>query len=236
MAQCPYCSAVVGKLYKQCKWCNVYFCEDCAEPQNHDCLAYNPSKQKPTPIAYGNVCSEEVYKRLDNTDQEECDESHLALTKQEMENHKIEGNLIYQRRVELLRAGMLKKYVCSHCLSELHRGNNKCKYCKIEFCSYCIEPEKHDCVIYQHKYGKFPEPELFTPRKIIKKKLELVFEPEPEVKQTPIEVVNLEPEVKQTPIEVVNPEPVKEIIQADSKMSLWQKFLSMLGFGKKRMV
>ena len=28
--QCPNCLALVGKLYTRCRWCNKYFCEDCA--------------------------------------------------------------------------------------------------------------------------------------------------------------------------------------------------------------
>jgi hypothetical protein len=252
----------------RCDWCGLLFCKDCVDPRKHNCISYDPSQPKPTSVSYKNKYSKKLYDDFAPPDQlEPHDERHLHLSNAEMENHRIEGNLIYQERIRLGVSHLGD--TCPNCHSSLNKADEKCKLCDITFCGYCIDPAKHRCVIYQSRYGAFPEAIVrekeFIPKPVIAPKNELVIESEPErapetnkgwkkkttnkrervfipkpvtePKNEPVIESESEPEL----VQVQQPEPVREVvqrpesvevIQVENKISLWQRFLSILGFGK----
>ena len=109
------------------------------------------------------------------------------------------------------------------CRSELNKIDEKCDYCTIMFCTYCIEPAKQNCVIYQHRYGSFHVP--ITPHKTM---VEPVIEPEPIKEAITEPVVKAEPTNK--PVVQVTQVNTVEEVQTANKISLWRKILSIFGF------
>lgn len=226
MAQCPFCMRLFGKLHLRCDWCQVYFCEDCVKPQNHNCLAYDPSKLNPTTSATVNPYDKNIYDDFATEEDKEDVYVNEIRTEQEInaqnEAHIIEGNLIYQERIRL-RVGQLKDE-CPICHSELNKVDEKCDFCTIMFCTYCIEPVKHSCVIYQHRYGEFPAPVIEPVLEPVKPDPDKVLISQSTVTVEPVNKSVIQPNVKALQEPTI-------IDGKEKKLSLWHRFLSLFGFG-----
>lgn len=84
--------------------------------------------------------------------------SDLTAEEKEAHNreHIIKANLIYRERVRL----GIGKYPdrCPSCRSTMNRVDEKCILCGIDFCVYCVDPKKHNCVVYQYEWEKHSDP------------------------------------------------------------------------------
>ena len=218
----------------RCIWCGRYFCEDCADPHKHSCPTYREGVKHTVYTKHGTDYSLEGYEKFPHTDLGEEPMPELSVEEKEAHNreHIIKANLIYQERLRL-GVGRFPNQ-CPICGSAMNRIDEKCILCGIEFCVYCVKPEKHKCVMYRYEMGKYTvkSPEIVAEPVIASKVIvEPVMIPEVVAEPTKIDEPLSAPEVQAAIMDSKEID-VKEEIKVKKKIPLWRKILFLLGFGK----
>jgi predicted nucleic acid binding AN1-type Zn finger protein len=247
---CPYCEKIVGKLHHACGFCHIHYCDDCIPPNKHYCPSYREEDSKivPSTNASPTISPDEACRRFAKKNTENEVEVPF-LTLHEIKKRVAEGNGTLDSYIcpTCITVRDVDRYACVHCNTE---RIIKCEWCGNHFCGVCVKPERHDCLEYERELRKssYSEPPVEL---IDTSEQEIVIDTTSEIiiaptsistsfsTPTPAPITN--PVIAPVPEPEVEPKPVVQVIhnklmeeesvKVENKVSLWQKLLSIFGFG-----
>jgi predicted nucleic acid binding AN1-type Zn finger protein len=244
---CPKCERTVGKLYLACRWCGVPYCEDCIHPKKHYCPSYREEDNKtvsltnvsPT-ISSVEACEDFANKNI------EKEKDVPFLTLREIKKRVAEGIGALDMYIcpRCINVRDTERFACVHCTTE---RTIKCDWCGNHFCGECIKPERHKCLEYENELRKssyIEPPEKFVDTSeqeiVIDTTSNIIVAPtsisSPPPAPTPITNPVIapvpEPTVESKPVQATQSKSVEEeAVKEKNKVSLWQRLLSIFGFG-----